>query len=303
MRGQGRLSHLRGVAQLALLGLRRRGRGPLRAQRGPARKMAVERGGLVATHGQLRRYLAATRGPETARYPPPGYSSIWETALALELLALEGMPFPSRGIVHLATELVVVRPLNLFDPVRARLELEGIEAHSRGAVLVLRFRCWKEAGQLCQENESRYLLPGVAPPPWTAGPPRPPEEPSTVRPPKGEWRMISTWDLPADAGLRYARASGDFNPVHLWPWTARWLGFPRPILHGHCTLAMVSHEIGGVSGAAPRKVSGRFRTPLELPATVRLETAGELESGSVRMRLMDTKRRGRPYLEGLWVGG
>lgn len=301
---RGQPSHLGAVARLMWVGARRRGKNTGSAQRAPARKLAVERDGLVASVSHLRRYLAATRGEVTAAETqpiPPGYAAIWETGLTLELLALEGMPFPSRGIVHLASELVVIRPLQVGDSVRARLELERIDAHSRGAVLVLRFRCWNRAGVLSQENYSRYLLPGIAPPPWTAHQPNPAEA-AAGRKLSGEWQEISSWDLTARAGLRYARASGDYNPVHLWPWSARLLGFSRPILHGHCTLAMVSHELTRATGKQPRKVSGRFRTPLELPAKVHLEVAGQLESGSVPVRLRGAAKRGRPFLEGLWVG-
>lgn len=302
---RGQPSHLGAAVRLVVAGARRRGRNPANAQRAPARKLAVERDGLVARVAQLRRYLAATRGDPSAAGTeplPPGYAAIWETGLTLELLALEGMPFPSRGIVHLASELVVIRPLQVGDSVRARLELERIEAHSRGAVLVLRFRSWTRPGILCQENHSRYLLPGIAPPPWTAHQMPPGEAAAPERRLPGDWQEVSSWDLSAGAGLRYARASGDYNPVHLWPWSARLLGFSRPILHGHCTLAMVSHELTRITGKVPRKVSGRFRTPLELPASVHLEVAGELETGSVPVRLRGAAQRGRPFLEGLWVG-
>ena len=302
---KGQPSHLAGVARLLWAGARRRGVDPSRARRAPARKLAVEREGLKATLPQLRRYLAATRADPSsadAQRLPPGFAAIWETALALELLAVEGMPFPSKGIVHLGSELVMIRPLQVGEPVRARLELERIEAHSRGALLVLRFRSWNRPGVLYQENHSRYLLPGIAPPPWTAHQPHAAAAAILGRTPSGDWREVSSWDLSAGAGLRYARASGDYNPVHLWPWSARLLGFSRPILHGHCTLAMVSHELTRATGKQPRKVSGRFRTPLELPAAVRLEVAGDLESGSVQVRLRGASSRGRPFLEGLWVG-
>lgn len=43
--------------------------------------------------------------------------------------------------------------------------------------------------------------------------------------------------VPADTGLRYASATGDYNPHHLYPWTARLVGYRLPMAHGMWTLA------------------------------------------------------------------
>lgn len=40
-----------------------------------------------------------------------------------------------------------------------------------------------------------------------------------------------------DIGRRYAAVSGDYNPHHLYGWTARLIGYPRQIAHGMWTLS------------------------------------------------------------------
>ena len=53
-----------------------------------------------------------------------------------------------------------------------------------------------------------------------------------------------TWDcstLP-QAALLY-RLSGDYNPLHASPTSARAAGYERPILHGRCTFGMAAHAI------------------------------------------------------------
>ena len=45
-----------------------------------------------------------------------------------------------------------------------------------------------------------------------------------------------TVQVPASIGLQYARATGDYNPHHLYPWSARLLGYSRPMAHGMWTL-------------------------------------------------------------------
>ena len=52
-----------------------------------------------------------------------------------------------------------------------------------------------------------------------------------------EERQSVLIDSSADLGVRYARVSGDWNPHHLWPWSARLLGYKSPIVHGMWTVA------------------------------------------------------------------
>ena len=57
--------------------------------------------------------------------------------------------------------------------------------------------------------------------------------------------------LQLDASMveRYARASGDTNPVHLRPDVARAWGFDGPIVHGLFLLALAADRARGLLGA------------------------------------------------------
>lgn len=85
------------------------------------------------------------------------------------------------------------------------------------------------------------------------------------------------WRLPADQGRRYAAVSGDYNPIHLSPWTSRPFGFPRPIAHGWWTLARALAELDTDVPEACT-VDVRFVAPVSLPGTVSFE-AGAVEGG------------------------
>jgi hypothetical protein len=50
-------------------------------------------------------------------------------------------------------------------------------------------------------------------------------------------REIARFALAADAGLSFAKLTGDFNPIHWLPSYARASGFPSVILHGFGTFA------------------------------------------------------------------
>jgi len=69
--------------------------------------------------------------------------------------------------------------------------------------------------------------------------------------------------------VRYAGASGDFNPIHWSDRTATGVGLPGVIAHGMYTMALVSRAVIDWAGA-PDAVVGfgvRFTRPVPVPDT------------------------------------
>src|SRR3954452_8238927 len=64
-----------------------------------------------------------------------------------------------------------------------------------------------------------------------------------------------------DVTVRYAGASGDFNPIHLDDEFARSVGLPGRLLHGLWTMAQVARAQGELTGdpLALRSLSVQFR--------------------------------------------
>jgi hypothetical protein len=87
-------------------------------------------------------------------------------------------------------------------------------------------------------------------------------------------RELAFWRLGKDAGLDFAKLTGDFNPVHWVPRWARAFGFKNTILHGFATLAraiegLTRARFGG-DPSALAEIDVRFTRPLVLPARVGL---------------------------------
>jgi acyl dehydratase len=61
--------------------------------------------------------------------------------------------------------------------------------------------------------------------------------------------------------------SGDHNPIHLYPLTAKVLGFPRQIAHGMWSLARC---VAALENRLPDSVTveAAFKKPILLPGTV-----------------------------------
>ena len=86
----------------------------------------------------------------------------------------------------------------------------------------------------------------------------------------------------------YYRLNGDDNPLHSDPRAAARAGFPRPILHGLCTMGVVCHALlralGEYDAGAMRDVRLRFASPVYPGETVRTEM---WRDGSVRARVIE----------------
>ena len=84
-------------------------------------------------------------------------------------------------------------------------------------------------------------------------------------------RATATWRIPDDAGRRYAKVSGDVNPIHLSGLTAKAFGFKRAIAHG---MWVKARALGALAGRLPDALRADvvFTKPLFLPSTVTLST-------------------------------
>jgi acyl dehydratase len=283
-----------------------RGGGQLRDPLGARRRVAIESVGLTATPKLRRRFLGATDGatigPLAAGGPiPPTLPSIWENALILDLLRLGSLPFPRGGIIHLGSERIFLRLADTASRLRVKIQVKAVRSTDRGTVVVVKSEMRERAGRLCGEAELRFLLRGVGVGGLVEARPEP------GPPGASGWSEVASWRLKAAHARRFARASGDFNPVHLTVLSARLLGFPRPLLHGACTEAMIAHglvreRLGG-DPAALKRLEITFSAPLQLPTEVHLLVSRQQEqegAGSFRLTGADLART--PYAHGTWVG-
>jgi len=298
------LAHLGAALRLAARGAmaRREPEPPLET---PRRKPSVERAGITTDARSVERYLRATEGTGIAALRgkdaplPPLYPSTWETAQCVELFAGLDRPLPLGGVVHVESEAFCLRPIHPGDPIRCRVELERAERVSRGIRLTVVARNWNATGQLCAQSTAVFLARSRAPQESAAA-----TGPRLVVDTPERWDELAAWTLRGGAGRRFARASGDYNPIHLWAWTARPFGFPRPILHGFCTAGMVAHALveGPLGGdpSALRRIRVTFRAPLPLPSRARLWSG---EAGAQRWFRVTADRGETVHAEGTWGQG
>ncbi|MDI3385863.1 MaoC/PaaZ C-terminal domain-containing protein [Streptomyces sp. B-S-A8] len=219
------------------------------------RDAAIDRGRLAA-------YREVCGFPVSSTALPVTYPHILGFPLAMRLMAAREFPLPLLGLVHTAFTVDQHRPLTAEDRPELTVYASELSPHRRGteATLVTEARL---AGELVWESRSTYLARHATSYEGPLAPERTDNAPLPVR---------AEWDLPGDLGRRYGAASGDRNPIHLHPLTARLFGFPRAIAHGMWTVArcLAEHGAPGTAG-----VRAEFRAPVLLPGRVAYGADGE----------------------------
>ncbi|MEU6391899.1 MaoC/PaaZ C-terminal domain-containing protein [Streptomyces sp. NPDC046939] len=190
---------------------------------------------------------------------PVTYPHVLAFPAAMRLMSERAFPLPLLGLVHTSIDITQRRSLTAEGTYGLTVYVDGLRAHRRGTEAVVRTEL--RAGEsLVWESISTYLARH-----GRGGGGSVTEEKSEPLP------ALQTWALPGDLGRRYGAASGDRNPIHLHPLTARLFGFPRAIAHGMWTVARCLAEFGA---GGPVQVQARFKAPVLLPGTVTYAAEG-----------------------------
>jgi acyl dehydratase len=85
---------------------------------------------------------------------------------------------------------------------------------------------------------------------------------------------------------RFARVSGDYNPIHLDPAVAKSHGFARPIVHGMLTSTLIEGRLHGLDGFKLKRFNVKFVRPLLVESILSLKgRIGEHKDATVKMRI------------------
>lgn len=193
---------------------------------------------------------------------PLTYPHLLAFDLQMQIMGSPQFPWPAIGTVHLENSITSHRPISVSEVLGATTSVRPARPHPKG--VLLDFVTTISSGeQVVWESTSTYLRRGAGGDGAATGLDLPPA-------PRG----TAVWDLPGDLGRRYAAVSGDLNPIHLYPLTARALGFRRQIAHGMWTKARCVAAIENRLPDAVR-VDVAFKKPVFLPGRVAFGLDGD----------------------------
>ena len=223
----------------------------------------LARTGVPVDAAEVAAYARVCRFP-LADVLPPTYPHVLTFPLQVALMSDRTFPLALPGLVHVRNRVDVLRPIGVDAPLNLEVRAERFARHRNGATVDL-CASVSAGGEEVWRSRSTYLARGAKAP---EGVPASDLDLTVGDLPEGTIR----WRVPDDAGRRYARVSGDVNPIHLSGLTAKAFGFKRAIAHG---MWVKARALAALSGRLPEAVAVDvvFRKPLFLPSTVTLSTA------------------------------
>lgn len=207
--------------------------------------------------GHLERYNAAF-GYEGDRVP---LTYLYLIAQRAQLATMLDRPLPFRipGLIHVDNALSMHGPVAPSRPFAISTVARLLPPEENGAVqCVLETRASAD-GRTVFDCTSTYLVKRGS---------RQGTRPARSEPPSGV--TLGTWAVAPNDGRRYAALSGDWNPIHLWPWSARLMGMREPIIHGMHTVAKACSFIQQTHGRPVVSLDCSFKSPVPLGSTVAL---------------------------------
>lgn len=201
----------------------------------------------VAAYARLCGFASAAGVPIT-------YPHILAFPLQMRIMLAADFPFPVVGLVHLHNRIRQYAPLHIGEALTVAAWTGSLLAHEKGQGFSLVAEAVRD-GETVWRGESVYLHRGRA----GRGAPMPVLDGVMAQAP------VEAWQVPADLGRRYARVSGDANPIHTSALGARLFGFRRPIAHGMWVKARAAAALTQGLPLGEAEVEVAFRAPLFLP--------------------------------------
>jgi acyl dehydratase len=208
----------------------------------------------TVTRDQVSAY-AAVCGFAVKDTAPLTFPHVLAFPLHMTVMTSPEFPFPAIGTVHLANTITQHRPVAIGETLQVAVHTSELLPHPKGRAIDF-LATASAGGEVVWESRSTYLRRGHDNPDADG-----PSGPDHVVPGRVTWR------LGGDVGRRYAAVSGDHNPIHLYPLTAKALGFPHQIAHGMWSLARC---VAALENRLPDAVNveAAFKKPIFLPGTV-----------------------------------
>jgi acyl dehydratase len=187
---------------------------------------------------------------------PFTYPHMLAFPLHMGIMTDSSFPFPAIGTVHLGNSITSHRAIAPTEKLDVSASAVNLRPHAKGRVFDL-VTTVTSGGETVWESTSTYLRVGRGDQDAPAE-----REPFEVVPGTG-----IVWKLSGSLGREYAAVSGDHNPIHLYPLSAKAFGFKRQIAHGMWSKARCVAAFANRLGDEAT-VEVEFKKPIFLPGKV-----------------------------------
>lgn len=224
----------------------------------------IEARKVVLSAAHIRRYREVCAVPSSATGLPPAYLHVLAMPLHMQLFVVKNFPVKVLGLIHLRNTIRVLAPVDERAPLRLRVYFDTMRLTDYGQEYDFT-TSYEQNGVLVWEEISTMFARG------TGGAPAAPKEGSkrpvierSNHPETGT--HTDTLEVADNTGWRYARVSGDFNPIHLTARTAKMFGFKQAVAHGMWSMGRC---LASASPHIPNmriQVDTQFKLPVYIPS-------------------------------------
>lgn len=174
--------------------------------------------------------------------------------------------YPVPGIVHISNVMQQFGPVDISRTIEIEVTASQEPMDERGGLYVNFDVLISQLGTSQVRCKSRYLARRAA---------KRTGHHEIVKENETDSLHLADWSLESDVGRQYAKISGDYNPIHLWPWSAKLLGFKKQIAHGMFLVAKSQAALEQTIGTPVTHLSATFLKPVMVPGQLRLERTSD----------------------------
>ena len=214
---------------------------------------------IYANGKQLSRFQSSFGDPNSI----PTFAFI--TAFNASLQCLSQAPIPSSilGLIHLTSEFTINKKHNWVAPFDLTITVTNCEQTSKGLeyVIVSEFTQYGETTLINRntmlDKNKKYQL---------AEQPKPISKTVEL-----EKSIIKSWSIKLSTAWRYAKLSGDFNPIHLHQSLAKMFGLKSVLIHGMYNASKSLKELSLQNKKVTDNLVIRLNKPCFIPNEVYLK--------------------------------
>lgn len=209
---------------------------------------------------------------------PTSFLHIFAAPLHMAVMSHDKFPLKLLGLVHIRNEIRHHRVVKADELVNVHVMVEGHREVSAGNEFDV-VSTVRVGNEVVWESTSTMLSRG-----GSTG-----SKKKAVSADVPRYERSIPLAIASNTGRRYAGVSGDWNPIHLFDFTAKPLGFKNAIIHGMWTLARAAAEMEDL---LPEKYTYtvEFKLPIFLPAKVLLNSTKSYDGIDIRVTAKDGKK-------------
>lgn len=210
----------------------------------------------------VQRYREVCAVPSSTTGLPPAYLHVLAMPLHMQLFVVKNFPVKVLGLIHLRNTIRVLAPVDERVPLRLLVRFATMRLTDLGQEYDFS-TSYEQNGRVVWEEVSTMFARGNSAPKEGGSSKRPSIERSN-HPETGV--ATDMLDVAPNTGWRYARVSGDFNPIHLTARTAQMFGFKQAVAHGMWSMGRCLASAAAQIPSMGIQIDTQFKLPVYIPS-------------------------------------